>query len=248
VFTLLGAISLLVLAVSEGSDWGWGSLRTITAFALAALLAAAALQRTLKSAAPVIEPKLFASRPFTAATIALFSFFVGFAIFLLGSALFMQQVWHFNAIKAGLGLVPAPLTSIGFAINAGPIQRRFGRTIPAVSGTLIMSAAAIYWLIAVGTQAAYWTEMFPALVLMGISGGLSQAPMFAAASTLDPNRATTGSAVLNMSRQVGGALGVALLVALTAGSNVTGYDRAWILQTAAGALAATSLLVLRKDR
>jgi hypothetical protein len=56
---------------------------------------------------------------------------------------------------------------------------------------------------------------------MGISGGLSQAPMFAAASTLDPMRATTGSAVLNMSRQVGSAVGVALLIALTATNTST---------------------------
>jgi hypothetical protein len=79
---------------------------------------------------------------------------------------------------------------------------------------------------------------------MGISGGLSQAPMFAAAGTLDPDRATTGSAVLNMSRQVGGAVGIAVLVALTATAESTaGYDRAWCVQTAAGLLAAGALLL-----
>jgi EmrB/QacA subfamily drug resistance transporter len=248
VLTLLGAISLFVLAVSEGSNWSWGSARTVITFVLAVLFAVVAIERTLRSAHPVIEPKLFSSRPFTAATIALFAFFIGFAVFLLGSALFMQQVWGFSAVKAGLCLAPAPVTSIGFAISAGPIQRRFGRTKPAVFGSLTMSAAAIYWLIAVESHPAYWTAMFPPLILMGISGGLSQAPMFAAASTLDPDRATTGSAVLNMSRQVGSALGVALLVALTAAHGVVGYEHAWILQTGAGVLAATSLLLLRRDR
>jgi hypothetical protein len=103
--------------------------------------------------------------------------------------------------------------SIGFAVSAGPIRRRFGRTLPAVTGTLMMALASAYWLLMVTGRPSYGTAMFPALVLMGISGGLSQAPMFAAAGTLDPNRATTGSAVLNMSRQVGSALGVALLAA-----------------------------------
>jgi hypothetical protein len=70
--------------------------------------------------------------------------------------------------------------------------------------------------------------------------------MFAAAGTLAPERATTGSAVLNMSRQVGGALGVALLVALTAASErVAGFDDAWAVQAGAGAVAAGSLLLLR---
>jgi hypothetical protein len=109
-----------------------------------------------------------------------------------------------------------------------------------------MAVAAAYWLIMIGGTPAYWTAMFPGLVLMGISGGLSQAPMFAAAGTLAPNRATTGSAVLNMTRQIGSALGVAVLVALTATSDGTaGFKHAWAVQAGAGAAAATSLLLLR---
>jgi len=248
IVSLLGATSLIILGTSEGSQWGWDRPRTILAFAGGAALGGVALQRTLKAAAPIIEPKLFRSRPFTAATMALFSYFIGFAIFLLGSALFMQNVWHFSALRAGLSLAPAPVTSIAFAVSAGPIQRRLGRTVPAVTGTTVMAIAAGYWLLRVGAQPAYWSEMLPGLVLMGVSGGLSQAPMFAAASTLDPDRATTGSAVLNMSRQIGSALGVALLVATTAAAaGVSGYDRAWVIQLAAGLTAAASLLALRHD-
>jgi EmrB/QacA subfamily drug resistance transporter len=246
--TLLLAVSTLVLATVEGPEWGWGDPRTIGIFIAAVVFAAVAVQRTLKAPAPVIEKQLFASRPFTAGTIALLAFFVGFAIFLLGSALFMQDVWHFTPLQAGVGLAPAPIVSIGFAMSAGPIQRRFGRTLPAVTGSTIMAVAAAYWLLQISGHPAYWSAMFPGLVLMGISGGLSQAPMFAAAGTLDPNRATTGSAVLNMSRQVGSALGVALLVALTStGDQVGGFDHAWWVQTGAGLLAAASLLLLRHD-
>jgi quinol monooxygenase YgiN len=159
----------------------------------------------------------------------------------------MQNVWHFSPLTAGLGLAPAPVVAIGFAVSAGPIQRRFGRTLPAVVGTVTMALAAGYWLLTVTATPSYWSAMFPALVLMGISGGLSQAPMFAAAGTLRPDRATTGSAVLNMSRQVGSAVGVALLVALTATANsVSGFDDAWWAQAAAGLLAATVLLLLRQ--
>jgi hypothetical protein len=155
----------------------------------------------------------------------------------------MQDVWQFSPLQAGVGLAPAPVVSIGFAVSAGPIQRRFGRTLPALVGTVTMALAARYWLLRVSDTRSYWTAMFPALVLMGISGGLSQAPMFAA------DRATTGSAVLNMSRQVGGAIGVALLVALTAASNsVTAFDHAWWVQVGAGLLAATTLLLLCQHR
>jgi hypothetical protein len=79
---------------------------------------------------------------------------------------------------------------------------------------------------------------------MGISAGLSLAPMFAAANTLPADRATTGSAVVNMSRQVGTAIGVSVLVALTAGVAPSfGYPRAWTMQAVTGILAALILLL-----
>jgi EmrB/QacA subfamily drug resistance transporter len=249
VLALLFGVSLLVLATVQGPEWGWGDGRTVGLFAAAAILAAVTLQRTLRARAPIVERELFRSLPFTAATIALLAYFSGFAIFLLGDALFMQQVWHFSALQAGAGVAATPIAGAGFALSAGPIQRRFGRTLPAAAGTTLMALAAGYWLLMVGDTPAYWTEMFPGLVLMGVSGGLSQAPMFAAAGTLTPSRATTGSAVLNMSRQIGSAIGVALLVALTMGgaaaSGVSGFDHAWFVQAGTGVLAAATVVLLR---
>jgi EmrB/QacA subfamily drug resistance transporter len=239
---LLVAISTLVLATVQGPRWGWGDDRTIALFAVSAVTAAASLQRTFHAQHPIIERELFQSRVFSAATIALLLFFCGFAIFLLGSALYMQDVWGFSAVTAGVGIAPAPIVSIGFAVSAGPVQRRFGRTLPATVGTVAMAVAGSYWLLRVGTHPDYWSEMFPGLVVMGVSGGLSQAPMFAAAGTLPADRATTGSAVLNMSRQVGSAIGVALLVALTATSiPLHGYEHAWEVQIGSGLVAATVL-------
>ncbi|WP_164662891.1 MFS transporter [Streptomyces sp. S1A1-7] len=242
---LLLAVSLLVLATVQGPGWGWTDLRTVALFAAAALAAAATVERTLRAKAPVIEKQLFIGRQFTAATAALFLFSVGFAIVLLSTALFMQEVWHFSPLRAGVSIAPAPLTSIAFAMNAGPIQHRFGRTAPAVTGTLAMALAAGYWIAAVHTTPDYWGGMFPGLILVGLAGGLTQAPLFAAAGTLAPGRATTGSAVLNMSRQIGSAVGVALLVALTPQATTTGFDHAWSVQAGAGIAAAGALLALR---
>jgi EmrB/QacA subfamily drug resistance transporter len=242
--TLLIAVSALVLATVQGPRWGWGDGRTIGLFAVAAGAAAASVYRSFTAEHPIIERELFRSRVFSASTIGLLLFFTGFAIFLLGSALFMQDVWGFSAVKAGVGLAPAPVVAIGFAVCAGPIQRRFGRTLPVTVGTIAMAVAGVWWLLRVGHHADYWPEMFPGLVVMGISGGLSQAPMFAAASTLPPDRATTGSAVLNMSRQVGSAIGVAVLIALTATSDpLHGYQHAWEVQIGVGLIAAAVLAV-----
>ncbi|MER7927307.1 MFS transporter [Streptomyces sp. NPDC096057] len=244
---LLLAVSLLVLATVQGPGWGWTDIRTLTLFAAAALAAAATVERTLRAEAPVIERQLFAGRQFTVATVALFLFSVGFAIVLLSTALFMQQVWHFSPLRAGVSIAPAPLASIAFAMNAGPIQSRFGRTGPAVTGTLAMALAAVYWLATIHTAPDYWGAMFPGLILVGLAGGLAWAPLFAA-GTLAPERATTGSAVLNMSRQIGSAVGVALLVALTPRATTTGFDHAWWVQAGAALAAAAALIVLRPRR
>jgi hypothetical protein len=92
-------------------------------------------------------------------------------------------------------------------------------------------------------------ERLPGLIIMGVSGGLSQAPLFAAAATLPADRATTGSAVLNMSRQIGSAVGVAVLIALTAeaGDPVAGFDAAWAVQIGVGLTAAAVLLLSRSS-
>jgi len=245
--TLLLAVALLILGIVEGHDWSWGSGQTIATFAAAVTLAVVTIRRSWSAASPIIERDLFRNRQFTAATITLLAYFTGFSIFLLGNALFMQNVWHFSALRTGIALTPTPLAGMGFATTAGPIQRRFGRTLPAAVGAVLMLVAALYWLSAAGERPAYATAMLPGLILMGISGGLSQAPMFAAAGALSPDRAATGSAVLNMSRQVGSAIGVAVLIALTAGEvGAAGFERAWWVQAGSGLLAVTTLVTLRR--
>jgi hypothetical protein len=95
---------------------------------------------------------------------------------------------------------------------------------------------------------AYAAGLLPGLLVGGASAGLTQAPLFAAAGTLAPSRSTTGSAVLNMSRQVGSAVGVALVVVLlgTAPVHTLGdFHRAWAAEAGAGVLAALAAAASR---
>jgi hypothetical protein len=89
------------------------------------------------------------------------------------------------------------------------------------------------------------------MLIAGASAGLTQAPLFAAAGTLPPERATTGSAVLNMARQVGSAVGVAVVVVIlgpAARHTVTDFHRAWGAEVAAGVLAALAAAAARPGR
>jgi MFS family permease len=138
------------------------------------------------------------------------------------------------------------MTAAIFAVNSGRIASRFGRAVPALIGTVAVAAAALYWIVAAPAHPDYVTGFLPGLFLGGIGAGLTQAPMFAAASTLPPHRATTGSAVLNMARQVGSAVGVAVLVALLASQHpdqLALFQRGWGLQAGAAAAAAVLILV-----
>lgn len=135
-----------------------------------------------------------------------------------------------------------------FAINAGRITGKFGRTLPAIVGPLLFAAASGFWLIAAHDDPNYWTGWFPGLIVAGSGVGMTQAPLFAAANTLAPERAGTGSAILNMSRQVGSAIGVAVVVTLLASApGLVGYQHVLVFMIVALVLAsATSILGARR--
>jgi hypothetical protein len=89
------------------------------------------------------------------------------------------------------------------------------------------------------------------MLLGGAGAGLTQAPLFAAVSGLPADRATTGSAVLNMSRQIGSALGIAILVALLATAHphvLAEFRRGWWLEVLAALAAAVVVLVAIPNR
>jgi EmrB/QacA subfamily drug resistance transporter len=238
VLVVLAGVTLLVLATVQAPVWGWTDGRTLGLFAAAVLATAATVRRTMVHPHALIERSLFVGRQFTTATIALFVFFVGFATMLLISVLFLQGEWHYSPLRAGLAFTPGPAIAAVFALNAGRISQHFGRVVPALAGALLLAASGGYWLVAATASPSYVVGFLPGLVLGGMAAGLVQAPLYAAAGTLPPDRATTGSAVLNMSRQVGSAVGVAVLVALLGtGTHTLGdYQRGWIAEAGAATL------------
>jgi EmrB/QacA subfamily drug resistance transporter len=225
------AIAAVVLATVEGGSRGWTSGTEIGFYVVAALLVGLATWRSATHPHAVIERTLFRSRAFTTASLALFVFFLGFASWLLVTVLYLQDAWGWSAVHAGIAIIPGPLMSAIFAVNSARVARVFGSHRVAVAGPLFFGAAAVFWAVA-ATQGpgGYWTGFFPGMIIGGAGAGLSQAPLFASTSTLPADRATTGSAVLNMSRQVGSALGVALTVVLLGTAKPQAlalYQRVW---------------------
>lgn len=244
---VLVAITLLTLGTVEGGAWGWTSPREIVLDVVLVIAAVITVRRTLTHPAPLIEPALFHSRPFTAGTIALVLFFMAFAAWLLGTVLFFENTWHYSTIRTGLAISPAPISATVFALNSGRLAAVFGRRSLAIVGPVGFAAGCVLWLLTATTHPDYLSGFLPGLIIAGASSGLTQAPLFASTSDLRTDRATTGSAVLSMARQVGSALGVAIVVALYASANpvlLSAFRRGWIFMTAVLLLASlTSLLV-----
>jgi len=211
---------------------------------LVAAVAAVAIciWRTLTHPDALIQAALFQSAQFSSAVLALFLFFVGMAAWLLMTVLFLQNAWGYSAPSSGLAIAPGPMTAAVFAVNSARVSARFGRRVPAVLGPLLVAAAGGFWLLFTPGDSDYLLRSCPALILAGAGAGLTQAPLFAAASSLPANRATTaGSGVLNMARQTGSALGVAMLVALLATAHpneLASYHHGWWFLIAATLAAA----------
>ena len=163
--------------------------------------------------------------------------FIGFAAWVLISVLLLQGAWHYSALRTGLAIAPGPFVSLLWSINAGRIGARLGQRLPAIVGASCLAGAGAWWVVTAPSQPDYLTGFLPGLVLAGCAAGLVQAPLFAAASTLPAQRATTGSAVLNTARQVGSAVGVALVVVLLGQGHTASlgaFRRGWGLLFVAG--------------
>jgi EmrB/QacA subfamily drug resistance transporter len=248
-----GGIALLTLALVKGSDWGWGAGSVDGALVAAALLLAGFALQCLRSRTPLIDPSLFASRQFSAASAVAILFSAAFGAMLLSAVLWEQDVWHWSALRTGLAIAPGPLmvplTSFGVA---GRLAARFGTAPVLAAGSIAFAAGELWWALAVTVSPNYVTGILGGMILTGVGVGLTLPTMMASgAAALPPHAFATGSAVINMLRQTGLVLGVAVLVAVlgspaTGAAALTAFRHGWLLIAAISAAAVLPALALRR--
>ena len=209
------SVGAVALALVRGGEWGWLRVETMVSFAIAALAAIAFARRNARSASPFLDPAMLRVRSYAWANAATFLFNAAFAAGLLANVLWMQSVWGYSAIRTGIAVAPGPLLVPVFALVAQRLGTRFDTGRIAAVGSLFVAAGAIYAIAAIGQEPAYVTEVLPGWLLAGVGVGLAMPTILAAGtSSLPPERTATGTAVVNMSRQIGAVLGVSLLIAL----------------------------------
>ena len=245
------AIASLVLAIVQGHDWGWGSPAVLGLLVFAGLLLIGIWRRSEHHPSPLIEPAILKVRTFSLAVTASLVFFAGFAAMLLNGVLFLTTVWHESVLTAGLMLFPGPLMAAVTSVPSARLGARLGYRVPGIAGAIMFTAASVWWITQVHATPAYASEYLPAMAVSGAGVGLVIPTLTGAgASSLPPERFATGAAVLTMGRQVGSALGIAILVAvLGAGaSTVADFHSAWLISALGGASTAAVFAVLGPAR
>jgi EmrB/QacA subfamily drug resistance transporter len=243
---LVSGIGGLVLCIVEGQSWGWGSGAFLLGLLAAAVLIGAFLWRCAHHPSPIVELSLLRLRPFAAANAAMLAFYVGFGSMLLGAVLFLTGIWHERTVIAGLEIAPGPLVVAFISPQVKRLVGRFGAKPVAAVGSLLLAAAGGWWAMRLRTPTDFAGAFLPGMLIGGLGVGLTQASLYGVvAGVLPANRFATGSGVLNMSRQIALAIGVALLVAiLGTAPRLSDFHHGFELMAAAGILAAAICLWL----
>jgi EmrB/QacA subfamily drug resistance transporter len=244
-------VAALTLGLVKGNDWGWGSPQTVIALVGSVLALGLFALHCARHHNPLIDAALFKVRTFTGSSVVAFAFSTAFGAMLLSIVLWDQQVWGWSALRTGLGVAPGPLMVPLFSfLVAGRLIARFGPGRVIALGATVFAAGVAWWALAAGLTPDYVGEMLGGMLLTGIGVGLTL-PTFMAtgASSLPPQSFATGSAVVNMLRQVGLAVGVAILVAVigtpgTTGAELSAFRDGWWVIAACSLLAALAGLVL----
>jgi hypothetical protein len=246
---LAAAVGALALGFVQAPEWGWADARTLAALAGAVAGLALFAWRCASHPSPVVDPAMLRVRSFAMANVSAILFSAAFGAMLLSNVLFMTGVWQESILRAGLQLAPGPALAAITAVASSRLTNRAGQARLAGLGcTLFALGIAIVALRADATP-DYASELLPGLILTGIGVGFTLPSLnSAAAASLPPARFATGAAVLTMSRQLGIALGVAVLVAVIGtpapGAALDAFREGWAFQIAAALAGAAAGLAI----
>jgi NTE family protein len=211
------AIASLVLAVVKGQEWGWGGARVIGAFAAALLFGAYFLFRSSCERNPVLDLSLLRIRSFALSNTVTVVMAGGFYAYTLCNVLFLTGVWRYSILSAGLALTPGPLTAMAIAGPASRVVERFGHRVVAVPGGLIWAGGMAYFATTIGAGPDFLGGWLPGMVILGVGAGLTFPTLSGAAVGSVPGpRFAVATSLNSVARQLGAALGVAVLIAVIA--------------------------------
>jgi EmrB/QacA subfamily drug resistance transporter len=212
--TITASLILLTYAIVKATEWGWTSARTITllAISVAGILLFLLIER--RSKAPLMPLRIWLNRTLAGANVVGFTIGASiFAMFFILS-LYMQQVLGYSALKTGVAYLACALTVIVSAATAGRLVTSFGVRNVLATG-LAISGIGLFYFTNVSADGSYWADLFPGLVIVAVGLGFSFVPVtIAALSGVSNREAGLASGLINVSQQIGGALGTAIVTSV----------------------------------
>lgn len=242
------ALGALSLALIKGAEWGWLSVSTVTAIAIAVIASAAMVYRTRTHPAPIVDPALLRVRSFFWANVTALLFCVAFGAILPSVILRLQTGAGFDALTTGLAVAPGPLMVPIFAAIGQRLARVWPPRIIIALGNFGVGLGALTLAVSAQKDVSYVAHVLPGWLLVGIGVGLCLPTLLATATVpLPPEHVSTGSAVVNTSRQMGYVFGVTMLVAIlgtiTASDDaINAFQRGWWAIAAVALLSSLSAL------
>jgi EmrB/QacA subfamily drug resistance transporter len=222
--SVTAALMLLVYAMTRTATSGWGDATTLAFLAGSAVLLAGFIAIELRSAAPLLPLRIFRQRTLAAANaIAVIVGATAFSQFFL-LTLYMQDVLHYSALQTGAAFAVTTLSIVVFANVGQKLVTRLGVR-PVLAAGLLLVSAGLALLTQLPADGHYFPDLFPAYLLTGIGMAFTFVPMTIAGLTgVSAADAGIASGLINTTRQVGGAVGLAAvstIAATSAGKGLT---------------------------
>jgi EmrB/QacA subfamily drug resistance transporter len=207
-----GGLTAVVLGVVRTPNVGWGSWQTILTLLLgASLLVWFLVHESRVAKAPLMPLSMFERRPIWTANLVMFLFAGSLFPMWFFVSLYLQEVRAYTPLSTGYAFIPQTLAIILGAQISSRIVLRFGpRPLLVVGGML--AASGLFWFSELTVTTPYWSGFFVPSILMTFGLGLAFTPLaYAATSGVPPHEAGLASGLVNTSRQIGGAIGLAAL-------------------------------------
>jgi EmrB/QacA subfamily drug resistance transporter len=245
----VAAIALVTIALTRGGEWGLSDPRVLAPLLIGIACLALALRRSVTSGTPVIDLGLLRDRTFALANAVSLLFALAAFSWLLAGPLFAASVWGYSPLSAAVSVAPGAVAASLASVLAGRVGDEARRRV-VVAGSALFALTLLWLALALGDQPRLEAVWIPAGILTGIAIGSVLVSLSTLVAASVPRERFAAGAGMNMTaRQLGGALGVALMAGLIAsGGHASDYVDVWVLGAIASLGAgAAALPLLRRD-
>ena len=209
-----GGLVAALYAVIKASEAGWGSIQTVGLLAAAGAMLAVFVGVESRASSPLVPLAMFRLGQVRGANVAMMLMSASMVGMFFILTLYQQQVQGYSAIQAGLAQVPLGVVLIGLAGAAGPVVERLGVKTTLAAG-LTLFAGGVAWLAQITTHGSYLADVLGPSLVIGAGLALAFVALtVASAAGVDEDHHGIAGGLINMTQQIGGAVGLAIATAV----------------------------------